>query len=125
VAVQGAGLFGAAVGAVFAGALAGFLLGGAAHGVKNVLFRTLIHEQVPEALRGRAFAAYNAARNAAELGALGLGGVLVGVAGAQVALALSGAIPLAIAVLTLFLITRRREAAQTHSRRTAYANVKG
>ena len=55
-------------------------VGGTAHGVKNVVLRTLIHERVPEELRGRAFAAYNAARNGAELGALGAGGVLVGVA---------------------------------------------
>ena len=125
VGVQGAGLLGAAVGAVLAGALAGFLVGGVAHGVKNVLFRTLIHERVSEPLRGRAFAAYNAARNGAELGALCLGGVLVGVAGAQLALALSGAIPIALAVLALLLITRRRQAAQTPTRRTAYAHVQG
>ena len=55
-------------------ALIGFAFGGVAHGVKNVLLRTLIHERVPEALRGRAFAAYNGARNGAELGALALGG---------------------------------------------------
>ena len=58
------------------------------------MLRTLIHERVPEELRGRAFAAYNAARNGAELGALGAGGVLVGALGAQLALALSGAVPL-------------------------------
>ena len=55
-------------------ALIGFVFGGVAHGVKNVLLRTLIHERVPDALRGRAFAAYNGARNGAELGALALGG---------------------------------------------------
>lgn len=34
-----------------------FLVGGAAHGTKNVLLRTLIHERVPAELHGRAFAA--------------------------------------------------------------------
>ena len=55
VAVQGAGLATAAAGALSA-AFAGFLLGGVAHGVKNVVLRTLIHERTPESLRGRAFA---------------------------------------------------------------------
>jgi MFS family permease len=87
VAVQGAGLAGAASGTL-AAAFAGFALGGVAHGVKNVLMRTLIHERVPESLRGRAFALYNAGRNGAELGALALAGVLVGAVGAQTALLL-------------------------------------
>ena len=106
VAVQGAGIAGAAAAGVLWAAFAGFTLGGVAHGVKNVLLRTLIHQRVPEALRGRAFAAYNAARNAAELGALGAGGVLVGAIGAQPALLLAGAVPLLIGVTALlFLIT--------------------
>lgn len=116
VAVQGAGLLGAAVGATMASALAGFLVGGVAHGAKNVLLRTLIHERVPEASRGRAFATYNAARNRAELAALGAGGVLVGLAGSQIALAVSGAVPLAIGAVTLLVIT-----APAPWRRTAYA----
>ena len=110
VALQGAGLLGAAVGATMALALAGFLVGGAAHGTKNVLLRTLIHESVPDAFRGRVFAGYNAARNGAELGALAAGGVVVGLAGSQIALALSGALPLAIAVAALGLILVRRPA---------------
>ena len=110
VALQGAGLLGAAVGATMALALAGFLVGGAAHGTKNVLLRTLIHESVPDAFRGRVFAGYNAARNGAELGALAAGGVVVGLAGSQVALALSGALPLTIAVAALGLILLRRAA---------------
>ena len=36
----------------------------------------MIAQRVASAAHGRAFAAYNAARNAAELGALGAGGVL-------------------------------------------------
>ncbi|HET9738633.1 MAG TPA: MFS transporter [Solirubrobacteraceae bacterium] len=116
VAVQGAGMLGAAVGATMALALAGFLVGGLAHGTKNVLLRTLIHERVPEASRGRAFAAYNAARNGAELAALGAGGVIVGLAGAQLALAVAGAVPLGIGVVTLLVIT-----APATRRRPVYA----
>jgi MFS family permease len=104
IAVQGAGLAGATAGAL-AAAFAGFALGGVAHGVKNVLLRTLIHERVPESLRGRAFALYNAARNGAELGALALGGVMVGAVGARTALLLSGAIPLAVGIAALLFLT--------------------
>jgi sugar phosphate permease len=101
------GLFSAATTAVLSAALAGFLIGGIAHGVKNVLARTLIHQRVPDALRGRVYATYNAARNGAELGALALGGALVGIAGARVALLLSGAVPIVIALAALALTTRR------------------
>ena len=104
VAVQGLGIASAAAAGVLWAAFAGFALGGAAHGLKNVLLRTLIHERVPEAMRGRAFAVYNAARNGAELGALGAGGVLIGAIGAQPALLLSGAVPLAIGVAALVVL---------------------
>jgi len=108
VAVQGAGIATAAAAGVLWAAFAGFTLGGIAHGVKNVLLRTLIHQRVPEALRGRAFAGYNAARNGAELGALGAAGVLVGAIGSQPALLLSGAVPLAIGVASLLLLAPSR-----------------
>jgi MFS family permease len=115
VAVQGLGIATAAVASVLWVAFAGFTLGGVAHGLKNVLLRTLIHERVPEALRGRSFAVYNAARNGAELGALGAAGVLIGAIGARPALLLAGAIPLAVGVASLLLlsspsITTRRTA---------------
>jgi hypothetical protein len=90
IAVQGAGLaFAAAVPALVV-ALLGYGLGGVAHGTKNVLIRTLLHQRVPEARRGGAFAAYNAARNGAELGALLLGGLLLGLAGARTSLFIAG-----------------------------------
>ena len=117
VAVQGLGIASAAAAGVLWAAFAGFALGGVAHGVKNVLLRTLIHQRVPEALRGRAFAVYNAARNGAELGALGAGGVLIGAIGAQPALLLSGAIPLAVGVAALLLLAEPI----TTTRRTAHA----
>ena len=114
IAIQGVGIATAAAGGLLTVAFAGFTLGGVAHGVKNVVLRTLIHERVPDALRGRAYALYNAARNGAEIGALVLAGVLVGAIGAQTALLLSGAIPLAIGVASLLLIT-------TPTRRTTHA----
>ena len=106
----------------------GFALGGLAHGVKNVALRTLIHHRVPDALRGRAFATYNGARNAAELGALGLGGALVGAVGARTALLLSGAVPLVLGLLGLALIQRSAAgacAASITTRRSIHAHVQG
>jgi hypothetical protein len=63
--------------------------------VKNVLLRTLIQQRVSAAAHGRAFAAYNAARNTAELGALALGGVGLALLGAQTALLVAGLGPVA------------------------------
>ena len=125
IAAQGAGLFGAALASVLGAALAGFALGGIAHGVKNVAIRTLIHRRVPEAVRGRAFAGYNAARNTAELGALGLGGVLVNVIGARETLALSGAVPLLLGLCALALTKGRGAAAAepTTTGRSHHARV--
>jgi MFS family permease len=119
VVLQGAGIAGAALSPVLWLALIGFVFGGAAHGVKNVLLRTLIHERVPDALRGRAFAAYNGARNGAELGALALGGLVVGAFGARPALLAAGLGPVAIGLLALFLLTNSLE------RRVPHARVQG
>jgi MFS family permease len=126
VAIQGAGLFGAALSSVLALAVAGFALGGVAHGAKNVALRTLIHEHVPESLRGRAYAAYNAARNAAELGALVAGGVLVGAIGARLGLLISGAVPLGIGVIALALsVARQSLQIQPVHRRPLHAHHQG
>ena len=126
---QGLGIAGAAVAPVLWTALLGFAFGGVAHGVKNVLLRTLIHERVPEALRGRAFAAYNGARNGAELGALALGGLVVGAFGARAGLLASGLGPAAIGLTCLLLPTtmrRRAAAAPTIDGRTIHhAHVQG
>jgi MFS family permease len=109
--VQGLGIAGGALSSVLWMTLVGFSLGGVAHGVKNVLLRTLIHERAPEALRGRAFAAYNGARNGAELGALVLGGIVVGTLGARAALVIAGLGPAAIGAACLLLVLTRRRAA--------------
>jgi MFS family permease len=128
VVLQGFGIAGAALSPVVWAAMIGFSFGGVAHGVKNVLLRTLIHERVPDALRGRAFAAYNGARNGAELGALVLGGIVVGALGARAALLVAGVGPAAIgAVSLLLLVTRRRAAAAitTNEGRVLHARVQG
>lgn len=91
----------------FAGAL--WFVGGTGHGTKNVLLRTLIQQQVPARLHGRAFAAYNGLRNGAELVALVLGGVLVTQIGGRATLALAGGIPLVAAFVGLGLYRRRTE----------------
>ena len=78
-------------------ALVGYLFGGVAHGVKNVLARTLIHERAPERVRGRAFAAFNGLRNGAELVALTLGGVAISAVGARWTLVYAGAVPVVVA----------------------------
>jgi hypothetical protein len=49
---------------------------------------------VPEAVHVRAFAAYNAARNTAELGAVGAGGALVSALGPTAALLLASLGPI-------------------------------
>jgi MFS family permease len=122
VAVQGAGIAAGAAASVLWVAMAGFALGGVAHGLKNVMLRSLIHERVPDALRGRAFAAYNAARNGAELGALAAAGILVAAIGARAALALSGLAPIAIALTALALVHgRRRSADDATTGRTIHA----
>jgi len=70
-----------------------WIIGGLAHGTKNVVLRTLIHERVPAHLHGRAYAGYNGARNAAELVAMISGGLIVTAFGARTTLFLAGAIP--------------------------------
>ena len=119
VAIQGAGIAAAGAAGVLWAAFAGFTLGGVAHGVKNVALRSLIADRVPDGLRGRAFAAYGAARNAAELGALGAAGVLIGAIGAQPALVLAGAVPLALGVFALVMLAP----STATTRRTAHAHV--
>jgi MFS family permease len=128
VVLQGLGITGAALSPVLWAALIGFTFGGVAHGVKNVLLRTLIHERAPEALRGRVFAAYNGARNGAELGALVLGGIAVGALGARAALLLAGIGPAAIGAAGLLLLLSRRDTAATTTTtegRLLHAHIQG
>ncbi|MCW3063863.1 MAG: transporter [Solirubrobacterales bacterium] len=73
-----------------------------------MLLRTLLAVRVPEELHGRAFAAYNAARNTAELGAVGAGGLLVGALGPRTALLLAGLGPVLAAGARLIALRRRQ-----------------
>jgi MFS family permease len=107
-AVQGAGMAGQTIWAILPVAFAGYVLGGLAHGAKNVLLRALITARVPEAFHGRAFAAYNGARNTAELGAVGAGGVLVSALGPRAALVLAGLGTILVAVAGLTGLAERR-----------------
>jgi MFS family permease len=91
-------------------ALCAYVLGGAAHGAKNVLARTLIHERVAPAAHGRAGAAYNALRNGAELFALLAGGVMVAAVGARLTIALAGGLPILIALVGLLVLNGRARA---------------
>jgi hypothetical protein len=124
-AVQGAGVATAALWAVFAFVLAWNVVGGIGHGVKNVLLRTLIQQRVPAEAHGRAFAAYNAARNTAELGALAMGGLLVGALGAQPAVFIAGIGPVIAAALGLAVLGYRPNRAAAFSLRTAFATSGG
>jgi Na+/melibiose symporter-like transporter len=124
-ALQGAGMAAAACWPVLLWVMAGYLVGGVGHGIKNVLLRTLIQERIPAAAHGRAFAAYNGARNTAELGALALGGLALGLFGAQTALVLAGLGPVAAGLVGLALLGYRPSSSAALSRRTALATSSG
>ena len=94
--------------ALLPAALALYALGGVVHGIKNVTARTMIHERVPASAHGRAFAAYAALRNGAELAALALGGVLVDLIGARATLAAAGGGTALVALAGLAALTGRR-----------------
>jgi MFS family permease len=115
-AVQGAGMGVQAAWAILPVAFAGYLVGGIGHGVKNVLLRALILVRVPHAVHGRAFAAYNAARSSAELGAVAAGGALVSALGPRVALVLAGLGPIVAAVAGLAALRQRDAAAARHDK---------
>ena len=107
-AVQGAGMGVQTAWAILPVAFAGYLVGGLGQGVKDVLLRSLIADRVPGPVHGRAFAAYNAARNTAELAAVGAGGLLVGALGPRAALVLAGLGPVLAAAAGLTALHRRQ-----------------
>lgn len=86
--------------------LACSFVGGLGHGVKNVMFRSLIHVRVPDRMHGRAFAAYNGIRNGAELGAFAAGGVLVAVIGPTGTLAYAGGLSALCGLIGLLALIR-------------------
>jgi MFS family permease len=90
VTVQGLGTLVAPFWLVFGFMIVCYFVGGIGHGLKNVSSRTLIHTRIAPERHGRAFAAWNGVRNAAELGALAVGGLVVGLIGARPTLWLAG-----------------------------------
>ncbi len=106
VAVQGAALALPAVWLSFAFFLACSFMGGLAHGLKNVMFRSLIHVRVPDQLHGRVFAAYNGIRNSAELGAFAAGGLLVVAIGPRGTLAYAGGLSALAGLIGLLVLLR-------------------
>jgi Na+/melibiose symporter-like transporter len=106
VAVQGSALALPALWLSFAFFLACSFMGGLAHGLKNVMFRSLIHVRVPNHLHGRAFAAYNGIRNSAELGAFAAGGFLVVAIGARGTLAYAGGLSALAGLVGLLALLR-------------------
>lgn len=105
-AIQGAALALPAIWLSFAFLLLCGLLGGLGHGVKNVMFRSLIHVRVPDHLHGRAFAAYNGIRNTAELGAFAAGGLLVATIGARGTLAYAGGLSALAGIVGILALLR-------------------
>jgi hypothetical protein len=105
-AVQGAALALPALWLSFVFFLACSFMGGLAHGLKNVMFRSLIHVRVPDQLHGRALAAYNGIRNTAELGAFAAGGVLVAAIGARGTLAYAGGLSALAGLVGLLVLVR-------------------
>lgn len=103
---QGAALALPALWLSFAFYLACSFAGGVAHGLKNVMFRSLIHVRVPDHLHGRAFAAYNGIRNTAELGAFAAGGVLVAAIGPRGTLAYAGGLSALAGVIGVLALLR-------------------
>jgi hypothetical protein len=108
VAVQGAALAFPAAALGVGVFLASAVVGGLAHGLKNVMFRSLIHLRVPDALHGRAFAGYNAIRNSAELGAFAAGGLLVSTIGPRGTLAYAGGLSALVGLAGLLALVRLR-----------------
>ena len=106
VAIQGLAL---ALPAAFLGFpffLACMFMGGLAHGVKNVMFRSLIHLRVPDSVHGRAFAAYNGIRNSAELAAFAAGGLLIAAIGARGTVAYAGGLAAIVGLAGLIAMLR-------------------
>lgn len=89
-------------------ALAMFVVGGAANGLENAGMRTLMHRRTPEHLRGRVFAAYAGLLSGAQIAALGMGGVLVAVAGARGSLLVAGAGSVLVGAIGFFWYLRVR-----------------
>ena len=112
-AVQGLAKFVAPFWMVLAFLVGCYVVGGMAHGVKNTLFRTLIHQNVEPARHGQAFAAYNGLRNGAELIALAAGGGLTALVGGAGTLQIAGGAAAAAGLAGVLLLSARASPAPT------------
>jgi hypothetical protein len=106
--VQGLAKFVAPFWMVLGFLVACYVVGGMAHGVKNTLFRTLIHQNVEPARHGQAFAAYNGLRNGAELIALAAGGGLTALVGGSGTLQIAGGAAAAAGLAGVLLLSSGR-----------------
>ena len=112
VTIQGLGKFLTPFWLVFAFMVAMYFVGGIGHGLKNVTSRSLIHARIAPERHGRAFAAWNGIRNGAELGALAVGGIVVGAIGARETLWLAGGLSALAGVVGLAVLAWRRGGAR-------------
>jgi predicted MFS family arabinose efflux permease len=111
-AVQGLAKFAAPFWQLYAVMVVLWAVGGMGHGLKNTGFRTLIHERVDTDHHGRAFAAFNGVRNAAEIVALAGGALLVATVGGRGTLWIAGGISAVAALVGVALLPRGSRAAQ-------------
>lgn len=111
VVVQGLGKFVAPFWLAFGFMVAMYFVGGVGHGLKNVTSRTLIHVRIPAERHGRAFAAWNGVRNTAELGALAVGGLVVGSIGPRPTLWLAGGLSALVGAVGLAVLAGWRDRA--------------
>jgi MFS family permease len=104
--VGGGAVVVAAGAAVFPIAVAMFAVGGFVNGVELVGMRSLLHQRVPDRLRGRAFAAYYGMVQAAQILALGASGGLVEATGARTTMLIAGTGTMAVAAIAALLYAR-------------------
>jgi MFS family permease len=104
--VGGAAVALAAATAMFPIAVAMFVVGGVANGAELVALRSLLHHRVPDAVRGRAFAAYFGMVQASQLIALAASGGLVEALGARTTMLMAGIGTGAVGVLGTLLYLR-------------------
>jgi hypothetical protein len=82
----------------------------------------VIAQRVPAAVHGRAFSAYNAARNAAETAALAAAGLLVAGLGARNALVVAGLGPMIAAAAGLVALAAQNAQRRLPARLEPLAN---
>ena len=89
---------------IFALAVVAHLIGGSGNAVTLVGSDTLIQQNVPKAMLGRAFGITQSAPFVGSLVAFGIGGVLVDTFGARVTFLVSGIVTLFVSIFVMFLL---------------------